>query len=139
MKTLLISLFFVFSLFNLNAYNPSDFGKLPTIYCEDPWYTLLLQGTKPVEGKKGLPKYRSLQRGDRVIFVCLGQEDTYFFARVIKIDSFDSLDDYLLSVTLDKALPGIETLEEARTIYYQWSTEEDIQKYGFSGIWIEIE
>lgn len=35
------------------------------IECQDPWYSLLANGTKQVEGRKGLVKYHKLKPGDQ--------------------------------------------------------------------------
>lgn len=110
---------------------------LHKINCVEPWYSKLENGTKEVEGRKGLPKYRSIKAGDKILFYC-AEENKQFLATVRRVDSFKSLDEYLTAVTLAKALPGIETMEESRKIYYQWSTEEEIENYGFLGIWINI-
>lgn len=106
---------------------------LLTINCAEPWFSFLEKGIKKVEGRKGLPKYRALKPGDILIFRCA---DRQFYASVEKVDIFKDLDTYLNTVTLPNALPGIDTLEEGRKIYLNWSTQEDIEKYGFLGIWI---
>lgn len=105
------------------------------MHCEDPWFSLLQTGIKQVEGRKGSPKYRAIQVSDVIVFQC---DDRQFHAKVRCIDSFTSLDDYLNKVTVQKALPGIESIEEARRIYLQWSTLEEIDKHGFLGIWIDL-
>ena len=43
----------------------------------------------------------------------------------------------LLTETIERALPGIKTIEEARALYYQWNSEDEIRKYGFLGIQIK--
>lgn len=107
------------------------------IDCEDPWFSLLEKGEKPVEGRKGKQKFRELQLGDRVLFRCVGQ-DRAFLASVEKVDCFETLSDYLHGVGLSNALPGINTFEEGLKIYYQWSTPEEIEELGFVGIWIKV-
>lgn len=108
---------------------------LHTLECDEPWFSKLKNGLKKVEGRKASTKYRQIQAGDEILFRCGSHE---FLSKVVKIDSFKSLDDYLLGVTIKEALPGIKTIEEAREIYYQWSTQEEIAENGFLGIWIEL-
>ncbi len=91
-----------------------------------------------MEGRKGVQKYRDLKPGDQVCFQCTGTKKT-FLASVEKVDCFDSIDDYLKEVTVEKALPGVKTFEEALQIYSQWSTPEQIQQLGFVGIWITVQ
>ncbi len=107
------------------------------INCADPWYSYLESGKKEVEGRKGQDKYRQLKTDDIIVFKCVG-ENKQFYATVLKVDVFKNLDDYLTSVTLAKALPGVTTMEEARRIYYQWSTSQEIEEQGFVGIWIKV-
>jgi ASC-1-like (ASCH) protein len=107
-----------------------------TINCEEPWFSLLEKGKKPVEGRKGQKKYRDLKPGDLVCFQCVGSERS-FIAIVEKIDCFDTILEYLTKTTLEKALPGIKTFSEALKIYSAWSTPEEVEALGFLGIWIK--
>lgn len=106
-----------------------------TLNCEDPWFSLLEKGIKSVEGRKGKDKYLSLKPGNIIQFQCTNSTRS-FIATVVRVDRFTSLADYLNEVTLEKALPGIQTLEEGIRIYSAWSTPEEIQKLGFVAIWI---
>lgn len=107
-----------------------------TINCEDPWFSLLEKGEKPVEGRKGQKKYIDLKPGDKVLFKCVGSQKS-FLATVIKIECYDSLTDYLKTVTLEKALPGITSFSEGLKIYSQWSSSDEIKVLGFVAIWIK--
>lgn len=107
-----------------------------TIHCDEPWLSLIAKGVKPVEGRKGKQKYRDLKPGDKICFYCDRSEKS-FVATVQKVDCFASLNDYLHSVSIEKALPGIASFEEGLHIYYQWSSVEEIAELGFVGIWIE--
>jgi len=42
--------------------------------------------------------------------------------------------------TIERALPddSIKTIEDGLAVYRQWSTQEDIEKYGFLGIQIFV-
>jgi ASC-1-like (ASCH) protein len=104
------------------------------IHCDDPWFTYIRQGLKPVEGRKNTHSYKKIRAGDQINF-SNGKES--FVADVTEIRTYDSLEDYFQDVTLEKALPGIKSIEEGLEIYYQWSTEEKIQQYGFLGIFVK--
>lgn len=45
-----------------------------------------------------------------------------------------ALEKYLKGETLERALPGVKTIEEGMEKYLQWSTMEEIEKYGMLGI-----
>ena len=74
-----------------------------------------------------------MQAGDYIKFF-YGSDN--FVAQVIEVKKFSTLEEYLNTVTLEKALPGIATVEEAVKIYLQWSSREEIEKYGFLGIFV---
>ena len=103
------------------------------IHCQDPWFSFIRQGIKPVEGRKNIKIYSEITAGDTINF-SNGKET--FSAIVTEVRSYVSIEQYLFDVTVEKALPGINTVDEALKIYYQWSTQEQIRKYGFLGIFI---
>lgn len=104
------------------------------IHCEDPWFSLIRQGIKPVEGRKGTHSYKKIKAGDFINF-SNGKES--FMATVTEVREYKSLEEYLRDVTIEKALPGVTSFEEALSIYHQWSTPEQLQKYSFLGIFIQ--
>lgn len=104
------------------------------IHCDDPWFSYIRQGIKPVEGRKKTHSYKKIRAGDKIKF-SNGKES--FIADVIEIREYDSIEQYIEDVSLEKALPGVKTLEEALKIYYEWSPEEKIRQYGFLGIFIK--
>lgn len=105
-----------------------------SIHCDDPWFTYIRKGLKTVEGRKNTHSYKRIRTGDRLSFTN-GKES--FTAEVTEIRNYTTLEEYLEDVTLEKALPGVETVEEGLSIYYQWSPEEKIKQYGFVGIFIK--
>lgn len=108
--------------------------KTFNIHCDDPWFSLIRKGIKPVEGRKNTHTYKKIRVGDQINFI--NREDS-FIADVVEIREYESIEKYIEDVTLEKALPGIQTLEEGLNIYYEWSSEENIRKYGFLGIFVK--
>lgn len=104
------------------------------IHCDDPWFTFIREGVKPVEGRKKTHSYTKIKVGDQINF-SNGKDS--FLADVIEIREYDSIEKYLEDVTIEKALPGVNSAEEALAIYYQWSSEEKIRQYGFLGIFVK--
>ena len=104
------------------------------IHCDDPWFSFIREGIKPVEGRKKTHSYKHIKAGDTINF-SNGKEN--FIAKVTEVREYESLEKYFEDVGLEKALPGISTLEEGLNIYYQWSTEEKIRQYGFLGIFVK--
>lgn len=104
------------------------------IHCEDPWFSFIRSGVKTVEGRKGTHSYKKIKVGDQINFTN-GHES--FIANVTEIREYSSLEHYLTDVSLEKALPGVKSTEEALNIYYEWSSEEKIRQYGFLGIFVQ--
>lgn len=104
------------------------------MHCQEPWFSLIRQGKKPVEGRKASSNYRKIKAGDIIEFFC---EQERFSCFVESINHYDSLEQYLENETLQRALPGVKTLAEGISIYLQWSTPEEITRHGFLGIQVK--
>lgn len=109
--------------------------KHHTLHCQDPWFTHIKEGRKPAEGRKNLPKFRNWEPGDRLLFV-LG--DQSFETEVVALRRYKSLEDYLTTETLERTLPGAETMVEGIAIYLQWSSKVEIERYGFLAIEVKL-
>lgn len=105
------------------------------ISCQEPWFSMLRDQRKPVEGRKNSPAYQKIQVGDLINFFW---RDSNFTARVVTINKYLTLKNYLEAETLERALPGINSIEEGLAIYKQWNSDEEIAKYGFLGIQIQV-
>jgi ASC-1-like (ASCH) protein len=104
------------------------------LHCDEPWYSFIKNGIKPVEGRKNSPKYQNVKVGDLIKFT---YANDHFLVRVSEIKKYDSLEEYLNDVTLEKALPGVTSLADACRIYHQWSTPQEISQFGFLGIFVK--
>jgi ASC-1-like (ASCH) protein len=104
------------------------------IACEDPWFSFIRQGAKTVEGRKNTHTYKRIKADDLIIFF---NGNDSFRAIVTEVRQYASLEEYLEDVTIEKALPGVTSLEQALEIYYQWSSPEKLQQYGFLGIFVK--
>lgn len=104
------------------------------LICDEPWFSYIRQGVKPVEGRKNSPKYQKIRAGD---FIEFSNGKEHFLTVVTEVRAYTSLEDYLEDVTLQKALPNVTSLEEAIKIYHQWSTPDEIRTHGFLGIFIK--
>ncbi len=104
---------------------------------QNPWFDLIVSGVKPVEGRKMSPTWMSVKKGDTIILTCSGRlnhpcvvKDVTYYPPTLE----DPLTAYLEGETLERALPGVSSMEEGRKIYLQWSTRKEIKEYGMMGI-----
>jgi len=112
------------------------FGKqVHQLICDEPWFSFIKSGIKPVEGRKNSPKYQGIQVGDVIEFT--NENGESFKAKIVEIRKYPSLVAYLEDTTIEKALPGVASLDDAIKIYHQWSTHEEIELHGFLGIFVE--
>ena len=110
-------------------------SPLHRMECDEPWFSLLRNGTKPLTGRKNTLKYQSIRPGDSIELFC-GKES--FRAKVTDIKKFASVEEYFQTVSLEKALPGIKTLQEGLKIYHTWNSPDEIRQWGFIAIYIQI-
>ncbi len=105
------------------------------IHCQEPWFSLLKSGKKPVEGRKNSSFYQKIRVGDEIEFFL---DNHSFVASVTGINIYASVEEYLTTETIERALPGVATMAEGLRVYYAWNTPEEIRRYGFLGIQIEV-
>jgi ASC-1-like (ASCH) protein len=105
------------------------------MHCQEPWFSYIRNQIKPVEGRKNTLKHQQYKVGDYIRFYH-GKKN--FLTMITKINLYPSLDAYLHDVSPSTALPYIDSFDEAKKIYLQWSTEEEIKKWGFLGIFVKV-
>lgn len=108
---------------------------LHRIHCQEPWFSLLRSGKKPVEGRKNSSLYQRIIVGDSIEFFC-GKE--HFLVLVVGINRYSSVKQYLEHEGLERALPGVASIEAGLAIYHAWNTPENIARFGFLGIQIQL-
>lgn len=106
---------------------------------DEPYFSLIKSGKKTIEGRKNSPKWQSLYAG---MTIKLTNGSDSFEVKIDKITIYshfspDPLGKYL-NDHLSEALPNVKTIEEGRKVYLQWSTEEEIAKYGFMAIHVSL-
>ena len=121
-----------------------------TIECSEPWFTLLRTGQKVVEGRKGSPLWNKIEAGDIITFTKKVENDSkdsknivFFDVKVTGINRYTNpgllkLHKFFKEETLARVLPGVHTIDDGIKVYLQWSNEEEINKYDFLGIQVEV-
>jgi ASC-1-like (ASCH) protein len=101
----------------------------------EPYFSLIKMRKKPVEGRKLSPTWSKIKVGDIITMTC---NSSYFNVLVTGINKYNSLKEYLLGETLQRCLPGVTSIEDGERIYLQWSSIEEINKYGMIGIQVSV-
>jgi ASC-1-like (ASCH) protein len=111
----------------------------------DRWASDIEHGAKVVEGRKKSNIWGKLRIGQMLTikykdsgrtFTVEIEDINYYLPR--SDPDYDPLDAYLEAEGVDRVLPGIKSFEEARNIYLQFSTLEEIKSMGFMGIKLKV-
>lgn len=88
-------------------------------------------GTKKIETRAMNEKYDSIEQGDEIMFTC-GED--HFTKKVSKTYHWPTVEAMLIEVPLDKVMPGLLTVEEAKNRYSTYpGYMEKIEKGGILG------
>ena len=109
-------------------------------FCElnlDPvYFKAIVDGRKTVEGRLQKSKYRVLKAGDTVKFI---SDNDYVFAVIVSMQTFPDFETMLQCFGIQKCLPGVASLNEAVSIYHDFSNYRDLEKeLGVVGIEIKL-
>ncbi len=96
----------------------------------EPWFSLIKLGLKTVEGRLNKGDFMILNKGDRMQIVNteLGFM-RYYLITITSIHKYKSFKEYLEKETLEKCLPGIDTIEDGLNVYYNYYSKSDEDKY----------
>lgn len=118
------------------------------IEVSEPWFTHIREGRKPVEGRKASPTWTGVKVGDILAFhspAVLGRDPSEpFKAEVTAITKYEpgpnALRRYLEGETLDRALPGVESVEagEAICLAFPGWTQEVVDEHGMLGFQLRV-
>lgn len=117
------------------------------MHIKEPYWGLIHEGRKPVEGRKASPTWAALRLGDTL--QCVNDAGAYFMAEVTGVNFYPAtgadaaagracLRRFLEAEGLERALPGVATLEEGVAVYLQWSAPEEVARYGMLGIQLRV-
>ena len=116
----------------------------------EPWFSLLQQGYKTVEGRLARnPKYEQvLEEGSIIVFRHnpshqlldkSTQANASFKARVTRVRKYTSFEQYLTREGLGVCLPGVASIKDGVAVYRQFYTKEDEEAFGVLAIHIDVE
>lgn len=87
---------------------------------------------KTVETRAATKKFKNIQKGDKIIFIC-GKNKFQMTAK--KVMYFKSVDSMIKSINFKKILPRVKNADELKKIYYSFSGyREKIKQSGIVAI-----
>lgn len=104
-----------------------------TIYYKnlsEPWFSMISIGRKMCEGRLRKNDFANIKVNDIIIF----ENNDFGYKRNIKvcvnwIKFYDNFEELLTKEMLDRCLPGADTIENGKKIYYNYYSPEDEEKY----------
>lgn len=88
----------------------------------------VVSGVKTIETRAGTPKYRAVEVGDSMLFVC-GKDS--FVKQIKSVRHFDSLDTLFDELPMQEILPQTKTREEAYAVYHSFPNyKEKLAEFG---------
>ena len=108
-------------------------------HLSEPWFSLIKLGKKTCEGRLKKGDFAEMKKGDIIKF----ENNDYGFVRsfrvkITSIHNYNSFREYLVSEKMEKCLPGISTLEQGITIYYQYYKKEEEDKYKIVALRVKV-
>lgn len=104
-----------------------------------PLLDYIKDGIKTVEGRIYSPQYQQIKKDDIIIFKTKNET---VYVKVVYVNKYKSLEEYLEKETLEKTVPCIKTFNDAINLYNQWSSPVKRQQlndsYGFCFLGIGI-
>lgn len=111
--------------------------KINNLHVQEPWFTLIKDGLKTVEGRKGnSTKYKNWENNYAVFY----NDDNAILVLVKNVRHYNNLDDYLTTENLNDVAPHLnQNYDLIKSKYHVFNTDEAIKKDGgFNGIEIEM-
>ena len=99
-------------------------------HLSEPWFSLIKVGLKKCEGRLNKNDFSKMKKGDKIVFT----NDDFSFTRAFRVKitsirTYNTFEEYLTNETLEKCLPGIDTMEQGLGVYFKYFTKEHESKY----------
>ena len=102
------------------------------INIQEPYYSLIVNGQKTIEGRLNKGKFASIQKDDILI---LAPKNLEF--KVITKNVYKSFQEMIKVEGVENVIPDKSDINEAVNVYYKFYTKEQEQKFGVVAIKIK--
>lgn len=110
---------------------------MSVINVSQPWFDLIKQGSKKVEGRLNKGKFKDLRVGDIIHWEF---KDNQVKTKITRISHYSSFYDMLMYEGLRNVLPseGIDSLEKGVQVYRQYFSLEKEKEFGVLAIKLRL-
>ena len=102
-----------------------------------PWFNLIKEGKKTVEGRPNRKDFAQMKIGDRIEFFNKELNEN-FMVEIINVSHHKTFEEMISSNGIDNVLPGIRNLDEGVQVYMQYYTKEIEAEFGVVGIHVKL-
>jgi len=109
-------------------------------HVSEPWFSLIKNGVKTVEGRLNKGDFAQMKKGDIVVWYSNqpDNDQNMVKTRIVNINHYKSFHEYLKAERLKNTLPVIKTIKDGEKIYYQYFSKNDEKKYGVLAIRMKL-
>lgn len=113
------------------------------IHVNEPWFSLIKNGTKKVEGRLNKGQFAYFKENDIVTWFNIDKQTKQkkeVNTKIIKINKYKTFEEMLTIEGLNNVLPdkNIKTIEDGINVYRQWYNEEMEKQFGVIAIVITV-
>jgi ASC-1-like (ASCH) protein len=105
------------------------------INVQNPWFTLIKQGRKTIEGRLNKGQFSRLEVGQIVMWENAGQTVK---TKLVRIEKYQSFSDMLVNEGLRHTVPGKETLKDGVDVYRGFYSEAKEAEHGVLAIEVKL-
>jgi len=112
-------------------------GLVWKVHVSLPWFNLIKEGKKSVEGRPNRKDFAQMKIGDRIEFFNKELNEN-FMAEIVNVTHHKTFEEMIKSNGIDNVLPGVRNLDEGVQVYMQYYTKEIEAEFGVVGIHVRI-
>jgi len=102
-----------------------------------PWYTLIKEGSKTVEGRPNRSTFAQMKIGDKIEFFNKELNEN-FMVEITNVSHHKTFEEMIKTNGIDNVLPGIRTIDEGVAVYMQYYTKSIEDEFGVVGIHVKL-
>jgi ASC-1-like (ASCH) protein len=106
---------------------------------QEPWFSLIKNGTKTIEGRLSRGLYATFQVGEVIVWKNDSDSSALPFQTLIKrISKYDSFRQMLEQEGIEHVLPTVASIEEGVAVYRRFYSEEQEKEHKVLAIEINV-
>ena len=115
------------------------FKKHLSFGVQDPWFTLIREGLKVVEGRLNKGRFSKLKKGDIVHWEASSKKHTQCTTKIMKVVHYPSFEEMLRTEKLEHVLPGVPDVESGVKVYRKFYVEDKERELGVLAIRVSVQ